>query len=69
MKSGDRQISFDRDAGDALEAARALVALREGDNAEAESLPWSSIDLLRVHVPPAVVVELACGAGHDAAAR
>ncbi len=56
-------IGFGPSLSTALAAARALLALRNGDTAEAEALPWSEIDLLRVQVPPAMLVELACAAG------
>ncbi len=58
-------IGFGPSLSTALAAARALLALREGSTAEAEALPWSSIDLLRVQVPAVMLVELACGAGRD----
>ncbi len=47
----------------AVAAGRALVALREhGDPGPAAELPWSLPDVLRVHVLPHHLTELACAA-------
>jgi DNA-binding SARP family transcriptional activator len=46
----------------AVEAGAALAALRAGDPTPAARLPWDRPDLLRVHVPPPLLVELAIGA-------
>jgi DNA-binding SARP family transcriptional activator len=48
----------------AIDAGRAVAALRRtGDPAVATTLPWSQIDLLRVHVPVPMLCELALAAG------
>ncbi len=47
----------------AVEAGAALVALRAGDRTPAKELPWTSAALLKVHVPPPLLTELALGAG------
>ncbi|WP_436794235.1 BTAD domain-containing putative transcriptional regulator [Actinospongicola halichondriae] len=47
----------------AVEAGAALAALRSGDAAPAAELPWQSSTLLRVHVPPPLLAELALAAG------
>jgi DNA-binding SARP family transcriptional activator len=47
----------------AVEAGAALAALRAGDAEPAAALPWSSPVLLRVHVPPPLLAELALAAG------
>lgn len=47
----------------AVEAGSALAALRSGDHRPAAALPWSSATLLRVHVPPPLLAELALAAG------
>lgn len=50
----------------AVQAGRALAELRSSaDVAPAQGLPWGSPDLLRVHVPPSMLCELACAAGLD----
>lgn len=46
----------------AVSAGHALVALRAGDPAPAGALPWSRPTLLRVHLLPHHLAELACGA-------
>lgn len=46
----------------AVEAGAALAALRAGDSAPAAALPWQSPTLLKVHVPPPLLAELALGA-------
>jgi DNA-binding SARP family transcriptional activator len=43
----------------AVDAGRALVALRAGDPTAVDGLPWSDPDLLRCQVPPALLAELA----------
>lgn len=48
----------------AIDAGRALVALRDHDLTPAAQLPWSQIHILRVHVLPHHLVELACAADH-----
>lgn len=47
----------------AVEAGAALAALRAGDPAPAAALPWRSAALLRVHVQPPLLAELALAAG------
>lgn len=49
----------------ALDAGRALVAVRSGDPGPAARLPWSQMHVLRVHVLPHHLVELACAAVHE----
>ena len=49
----------------AVRAGRALVALRDGDPRPAREIPWSQAHVLRVHVLPHHLVELACAAAHD----
>ncbi len=54
----------------AVAAGRALVALRHGDPTPAGALPWHRVTVLRAHVLPHHLVELACGAissGHEQA--
>ena len=52
----------------AVDAGRAVVALRDGDRgAAAASLPWEDAVLLRVHVPPPLLYELALAVGTPAA--
>jgi len=46
----------------AVEAGAALAAVRSGDVAPAAALPWHSPNLLRVHVPPPLLAELALAA-------
>lgn len=46
----------------AVQAGAALVALRSGDPVPAKALPWHSGALLKVHVPPPLLTELALGA-------
>ncbi|MEZ5382403.1 MAG: BTAD domain-containing putative transcriptional regulator [Microthrixaceae bacterium] len=46
----------------AVEAGAALAALRAGDVGPARQLPWYAPDLLRVHVPPPLLCELALAA-------
>jgi DNA-binding SARP family transcriptional activator len=46
----------------AVEAGAALAALRAGDAGPAGALPWRSPTLLRVHVPPPLLAELALAA-------
>jgi DNA-binding SARP family transcriptional activator len=53
--------------GVAVEAGAAVAALRSGDPGPARRLPWTEPDLLRVHVPPPLLVELALGAGEGEA--
>lgn len=48
----------------AVQAGAALAALRRGDAAPAAALPWQSATLLRVHVPPPLLAELALAAGN-----
>lgn len=43
----------------AVEAGAAVAAARLGDPAPARALPWAEPALLRVHVPPCLLVELA----------
>ncbi len=54
----------------AVEAGRAVADLRAGAGAaRAAALPWTEIDLLRVHVPPPLLYELALAVGgRDASA-
>lgn len=52
----------------AIDAGRALVALRDHDSTPAAELPWSKIHVLRVHVLPHHLVELACAAEHQGVA-
>lgn len=53
----------------AVAAGRALVALRErGDTTLAAELPWTQRNLLRVHLLPHHLVELACAAQTEAIA-
>lgn len=47
----------------AVEAGAALAALRAGDAGPASALPWASPAVLRVHVPPPLLAELALAAG------
>jgi DNA-binding SARP family transcriptional activator len=47
----------------AVEAGAALAALRGGDAGPAAGLPWRTPTLLRVHVPPPLLAELALAAG------
>ena len=48
----------------AVQAGRALVELRAAGSVDAAlALPWASVDLLRVHVPPSMLCELALAAG------
>src|SRR5690606_37049313 len=47
----------------AIAAGAALAATREGDITAAAGLPWDSPALLRVHVPPPLLAELALAAG------
>ncbi|HRW36699.1 MAG TPA: BTAD domain-containing putative transcriptional regulator [Aquihabitans sp.] len=51
--------SFGPSMATAVEAGAALVALRAGDAGPASRLRWDAPDLLRVHVPPPLLVELA----------
>lgn len=52
----------------AVQAGRALVALRErGDGGPAADLPWDEPNLLRAHVLPRDLVELVAAAGERAA--
>jgi DNA-binding SARP family transcriptional activator len=53
------RCSFGPSMGTAVDAGAALVALRSGDARPASRLPWGTPDLLRVHVPPPLLVELA----------
>lgn len=47
----------------AVAAGRAVTALRDDlDVGAAVALPWRSVELLRVHVPPSMLCELALGA-------
>lgn len=46
----------------AVDAGRALVALRDGSVDEAVALPWDHPELLRVHVLPPLLTELAVAA-------
>lgn len=64
------RLPFGPSLNTAVAAGQALVALREGDPGPAGHLPWSRATLLRVHVLPHHLVELACGAladGHEQA--
>jgi DNA-binding SARP family transcriptional activator len=47
----------------AVEAGAALASLRAGDSRPAARLPWSKPTLLRVHVPPPLLAELAVATG------
>lgn len=47
----------------AVAAGRAVVELRAGVLDTTRSLPWESPSLLRAHVPPTLLVELAVGRG------
>ena len=47
----------------AIEAGAALAALRAGDAGPASGLPWRSPTVLRVHVAPPLLAELALAAG------
>lgn len=62
---------FGRDIAEALDAARCLVVLREtGKCPQAAKIPWARAALLRVHLVPAHLVELASAAaalGNDTA--
>lgn len=52
----------------AVSAGRAVEALRAGDGGvAAASLPWGEVALLRVHVPPPLLYELALAAATPAA--
>lgn len=53
----------------AIEAGAALAALRAGDAAPAAALPWHAPTLLRVHVPPPLLAELALAADAAPGAR
>lgn len=53
----------------AVEAGAALAALRGGDARPAAALPWRSPTLLRVHVQPPLLAELALAAGDAPGAR
>ena len=53
----------------AVEAGAALAALRSGDVRPAAALPWHSRTLLRVHVQPPLLAELALAAGDTPGAR
>lgn len=46
-----------------VQAGAALAALRAGDAGPTRALPWRSSTLLRVHVPPPLLAELAIAAG------
>ncbi|MEZ5372591.1 MAG: BTAD domain-containing putative transcriptional regulator [Microthrixaceae bacterium] len=46
----------------AIQAGAAVAALRDGDPRPAAALPWQSLNLLRVHVPPPLLTELALAA-------
>jgi LuxR family transcriptional regulator, maltose regulon positive regulatory protein len=57
------EIDFGPSVRTAVEAGRAIADLRtDGTAAGAQSLPWGSPDLLRVHVPPSMLTELALAA-------
>lgn len=63
-------IEYGRAMTTAVAAGRALAELRAtGDVDRACRLPWQSVDLLRVHVPAPLLVELALAAGNVVAAR
>ena len=53
----------------AVEAGAALAALRSGDAQPATRLPWKSATLLRVHVQPPLLAELALAAGDTPGAK
>lgn len=57
------QCRFGPSVSVAVEAGAALAALRRGDVALARALPWHTPTLLRVHVPPPLLAELALAAG------
>jgi DNA-binding SARP family transcriptional activator len=52
----------------AVQAGAALAALRAGDEGPARALPWEATDLLRAHVPPPLLAELALAAADVPAA-
>lgn len=53
-------VEFGPSLRTAVAAGRAVVALRSDlDAAPAAALPWRSVELLRVHVPPSMLCELA----------
>lgn len=57
------EIEFGPSIRTAVAAGGAVRALRDDrDNGPAMALPWRSVDLLRVHVPPSMLCELALGA-------
>jgi len=57
-------IEFGPSLATAVRAGRAVRELRDtGDRALAAELPWHAPDLLRVHVPPSMLCELAVAAG------
>ena len=52
----------------AVQAGRAVASLRDGDRgAAACALPWDAVPLLRVHVPPPLLYELALASATPAA--
>jgi DNA-binding SARP family transcriptional activator len=62
------RCSFGPSMSTAVEAGAALRALRSGDHRPASRLPWDAPDLLRVHVPAPLLVELALSTDHPRAA-
>ncbi len=61
------RCAFGPAMGVAIEAGAALAALRAGDRDPARRLPWDAPNLLRVHVPPPLLVELAISTEEPAA--
>lgn len=57
------QCEFGPSLSVAVEAGAALAALRSGDAGPAARLPWRSPTVLRVHVAPPLLAELAFAAG------
>ncbi len=63
-------IDFGPSITTAVAAGRAIVELRaDADATGAAALPWRSVELLRVHVPPSLLCELALAASDVPAAR
>jgi DNA-binding SARP family transcriptional activator len=55
-------VEFGPSIRTAVAAGRAVVALRDDlDAGPAAALPWRSVELLRVHVPPSMLCELSLG--------
>lgn len=63
-------VAFGRSISAAVSAGRAVETLRNDlDPTPARALPWEATDLMRVHVPPSMLCELAAAvAKHDPAA-